>query len=139
MALAVTKQDIEALISGWPFIRNAGYVVESLGDGECTLRVPFREATERPGGVVSGPTYMGAADGAMWIAILTRLGIDDGSVTSEMKTNFLAGARREDFWCHAKILKLGRRLIYGVAECTTADGKLVAHHTLTYFRPEARP
>ncbi len=134
MALAASKEDIEKLIADWPFIRNAGYVIESLGEGECTLRVPFRAETERPGGVVSGPTYMGAADGAMWLAILTQLGIEDGSVTAEMKTNFLSAARREDFWCSAKILKLGRRLIFGVAECKTADGKLLAHHTLTYAR-----
>ena len=135
MPLAATREEIEALIAAWPFIRNAGYVIESLGDGGCMIRVPFRESTERPGGVASGPTYMAAADGAMWLAILTKLGVNDGSVTAEMKTNFLSGARREDFWCSAKVLKLGRRLIFGVAECKTADGKLLAHHTLTYARP----
>ena len=36
-----------------------------------------------------------------------RLGASDGSVTAEMKTNFLNGAREEDFFCHANILKLG--------------------------------
>ncbi len=135
MDLAVSKEQLEEMIAQWPFIRNAGYLIESLGDGECTIRVPFRDSTERPGGVVSGPTYMGAADGAMWLAILTKLGIDDGSVTAEMKTNFLSGARREDFWCSAKILKLGRRLVFGVAECRTQEGKLLTHHTLTYARP----
>jgi len=31
-----------------------------------------------------------------------------------MKTNFLSGARGEDILCHARVLKFGRRLIYGV-------------------------
>jgi len=138
MSLAATKEELEQLIAAWPFIRSAGYVIEALGDGECTIRVPFRIETERPGGVVSGPTYMGAADGAMWLAILTKLGAQDGSVTAEMKTNFLSGARREDFLCSAKILKLGRKLIFGVAECRTAEGKLLTHHTLTYARDSSR-
>ena len=67
---------------------------------------------------------------------MTKLGAADGSVTAEMKTNFLCSARKEDFLCRAKILKLGRRLIYGTAECTTLAGKLIAHHTITYIRPD---
>ncbi len=51
-----------------------------------------------------------------------------------MKTNFLSSAREEDFRCHAKVLKLGRRLVYGVAECTTLEGKLLTHNTITYIR-----
>jgi acyl-coenzyme A thioesterase PaaI-like protein len=46
----------------------------------------------------------------------------------------LNAAREEDILCHAKILKLGRRLVYGVAECTNLEGKLLTHHTMTYIR-----
>jgi acyl-coenzyme A thioesterase PaaI-like protein len=53
-----------------------------------------------------------------------------------MKTNFLKGAKQENFICRARILKLGRRLIYGVAECMTEDGNLLTHHTITYIRAE---
>jgi acyl-coenzyme A thioesterase PaaI-like protein len=77
---------------------------------------------------------MAAADVAMWFAIKTRLGLSDASITVEMKTNFLSSAKREELLCSAKVLKLGRRLIYGVAECTNRDGKLLTHHTLTYMR-----
>jgi len=80
---------------------------------------------------------MAAADVAMWLALLTRLGPADGSVTVEMKTNFLSAAKQEDFRCTAKILKLGKRLVYGVAECVTREGTLLTHHTLTYFRPDS--
>ena len=36
--------------------------------------------------------------------------------------------------CTAKILKLARRLIYGVSECVDGNGKLLTHHTITYIR-----
>ena len=64
------------------------------------------------------------------------LGRLDMAVTAEMKTSFLSGAKREDIYCTAKILKLGRRLIFGEADCANGDGKLLTHHTLTYIRPD---
>ena len=102
--------------------------VESTAPGECTLRVPFVDALERPGGIVSGMTLMGAADVAMWLAIMTLRGVAEHWVTSDMKTAFLRSAREEDIACSARILKSGRRTMYGTAECRGADGQLVAHH-----------
>uniref|UniRef100_UPI00277B4EAB hotdog domain-containing protein n=1 Tax=Candidatus Entotheonella palauensis TaxID=93172 RepID=UPI00277B4EAB len=62
-------------------------------------------------------------------------GAKDMSVTSEITTAFLRGAQREDFQCTATILKLGRRLVYGVAECVSHDDQRLTHHTVTYIRP----
>jgi len=98
--------------------------------------VPFQAAFERPGGIVSGQVFMAAADVAMWLAIKTKLGMTDSSVTAEMKTNFLGTAKREEFRCTAKVMKLGRRLIYGVAECVDSNARLLSHYTVTYIRPE---
>ena len=135
MVLAVSETELQALLSQASFLRGYGFRVHSIADGECTLAIPFREDLERPGGIVNGQIMMAAADVAMWFAIMTRLGGNDGSVTAEMKTNFLSPARKEDFLCHAKILKFGKRLIYGAAECAGSDGRLLAHHTVTYIRP----
>jgi len=136
MALAVTTEELRQLLVEWPFISRLNFQIRALDDGLCTLEVPFQEVFMRPGGRISGPTFMATADAAMWLAIMTRLGITDPSVTAEMKTNFLNAAREEPFLCTARVLKWGRRLVYGVAECTTIEGKLLAHHTLTYIRGE---
>lgn len=134
MSLAVTEEELRDLLTAWPFISRMNFQIRALDDGLCTLEVPFQEVSMRPGGRISGPTYMASADAAVWLAIMTRLGKDDPTVTAEMKTNFLGAARAEPFFCTARILKWGRRLIYGVAECTNAQGKLLAHHTVTYIR-----
>ena len=139
MALAVTITKLRRLLSEAPFTRVYGFKVHSVADGECTLHVPFQSAFERPGGLVSGPVYMAAADVAMWLAIVTRLGIEDKSLTAKMTTAFLNAGRQEDFFCTAKVLKLGTRLIYGTAECVTSGGKLLTHHTMTYIRPDTVP
>ena len=134
MALAISEDELRQMLVEWPFLKRSNFQLHTLDDGLCTLEVPFQEASERPGGRVSGPTFMAAADAAVWFAIMTRLGKDDPAVTAEMKTNFLGAARQEPFFCTARILKWGRRLIYAVAECTSAQGKLLAHHTVTYIR-----
>jgi uncharacterized protein (TIGR00369 family) len=132
-----TKQELEQLLHEFAFTRNVGYILHEIAAGQCTLEVPFQESFERPGGIVSGQTYMAAADVAMWLAIKTQLGLADCSVTAEMKTNFLGSAKKSSFRCSAKVLKFGRRLIYGVAECVDPGGKLLTHHTLTYIRLES--
>ena len=126
--------ELQRILTEVAFTRNYGFQVHSIGDGECTLAVPFQRAFERPGGIVSGQVFMAAADVAMWLAIMTRLGTAEVAVTAEMKTNFLSGAREEDFLCRAKILKLGKRLVFGTAECLNGQGKLLTHHTITYVR-----
>ena len=132
--LSVTEQELQQLLDDVAFTRHNGFRLYSMTDGGCTLYVPFQAAIERPGGIVSGQVYMAAADVAMWLALKTRLGLADGSVTAELNTAFLYGARREDFWCTANILKMGKRTVFGVAECHNDGGVRLTHHTITYTR-----
>jgi acyl-coenzyme A thioesterase PaaI-like protein len=134
MALAATEAELRRLLEEVAFTRSYGFRLQAIDEGRCTLEVPFQAAFERPGGIVSGQVFMAAADVAMWLAIMTRLGPHDGSVTAGMTTAFLGSARRESFRCTARIVKLGGRLVYGVAESVADGGRLLAHHSLTYAR-----
>jgi uncharacterized protein (TIGR00369 family) len=136
VSLACSEKELVELLAEVAFTRNFGFTLHEIADGQCSIDVPFQEAFERPGGIVSGQVFMAAADVAMWLAIKTKLGLNDSSVTTEMKTNFLGGAKRQEFRCTARVLKLGRRLIYGVAECVDGNGRLLTHHTVTYIRAE---
>lgn len=131
----ITLDQARTIIATEKFMAPYNLQIESLGDGECTLRVPYRAEYARPGGVVAGPVYMSVADAAMWFALMTR--VDDGhmSLTVTLDTLFLSGAREEDILCTARVLKVGRRMIYGTAECHTLDGRPLTHHTITYMRP----
>ena len=136
MDLACSELELEHLLTEVAFTRNLGFTLNGIGDGQCSIDVPFQEAFERPGGIVSGQVFMAAADVAMWLAIKTKLGLADSSVTAEMKTNFLGAAKKEGFRCNARVLKVGRRLIYGTVECLDTTGRLLAHSTVTYIRGE---
>ena len=98
------------------------------------LELPHKPALERPGGIINGPALMAAADCAMWLAIKARIGVENDALTAELNTAFLAPAKGEHVYCTAKILKMGRRRIYGVAECHGKEGNLFSHHTVTYVR-----
>jgi len=130
--------ELQSVVDETAFLQPYGFRVERIASGECTLRIPYRPALERPGGIISGVTLMGAADVAMWLAIMTLRGVEERWVTADMKTAFLRSARDEDVACTARILKRGKRTMYGTAECTGADGQLVAHHVLTYSHAEIR-
>jgi acyl-coenzyme A thioesterase PaaI-like protein len=125
-------QELRRLIADSVFLQSFAFNVESCAPGECVLVIPHAESLERPGGIISGIALMGAADVAMWLAIMTLRGTVEQWVTTDMKTAFLKGARRTDVACTAKILKLGKRTAYGTAECRAANGDLLAHHVLSY-------
>ena len=127
-----TQEELARVLAGAAFLKPFGLIVQSCAPGECAVRVPYSPSLERPGGIVSGITLMGAADVAMWLAIMTERGTAEQWVTTDMKTAFLSSARETDITCVARVLKLGKRTAYGTAECRAAGGELLAHHVITY-------
>ena len=129
-----SKLALQKLLVRSRFVGGYGLKLVSVTDSECTIAMPFRRAFERPGGTVNGPAFMAAADCAMWLAIKRHIGLEGDAVTSELNTAFLNAARRETVYCTARVLKFGKRIIYGVAECHDRRGKLFTHHSVTYAR-----
>jgi uncharacterized protein (TIGR00369 family) len=129
-----TRRQLQALLARARFLAGYGMRLVSVNDESCTLALPFRRAFERPGGTVNGPVFMAAADCAMWLAIKRHIGIEHDAVTSELNTAFLNAARRETVYCTARVLKMGKRMIFGTAECHDRRGRLFTHHTATYAR-----
>ena len=129
-----TRPALQKLIDNARFLRSYGFRVVSVGDGFCTLELRHRKSLERPGGIINGASLMAAADCAMWLAIKGRYGLEYDALTSDLDTAFLAPAKAEHVYCTARILKAGRRRIYGTAKCHNRSGRLFTHHTMTYVR-----
>jgi uncharacterized protein (TIGR00369 family) len=130
--LACTLEELSQVLANTEFIKPYGLLVQSCAPGECTVVVPYASSLERPGGIVNGMMIMGAADVAMWLAIMSRRGSTERWVTTNMTTAFLRSARNTDIHCTARILKLGKRTCYGTAECRDGGGHLLAHHVISY-------
>jgi acyl-coenzyme A thioesterase PaaI-like protein len=114
--------------------------VEAVGNRTATIRHPVGVGELRPGGTVSGPVLMAAADLALYVAILGEIGIVPLTVTTNLSINFLrkpAGDRDVIGVC--TLLKLGKTLVVGeVALYSEGDEAPVAHVVGTYAIPPVR-
>lgn len=113
--------------------------IESVGEMSATMRLAIGNEHLRPGPRVSGPTMMGFADVAMYVAILAQIGPESMAVTSDLNCHFLRAASGDhDIIAYAKLIKLGRRLAVGEVQIvSTADeSKPVIHVTASYVLPD---
>lgn len=135
-SLVASLPELNAALQQARFLAGYDFRAQACAVSECELLVPFKSAHERPGGFVSGMTIMGAADVAMWLAIMTSRGTTEVWVTSDMKTAFLRSGVAEDLVCKARVLRLGRRAAYGTVETHGASSGLLAHHVISYAKKE---
>ena len=136
-ASRISLESAQQLLEGSPFGRWWGYRIEAVGPGTVRLRLPFQAGFERPGGVLQGGCAMTLADVAFWLAGMTVTGEEAMSLTLHVTSSFLRPAGLGDLVCDARVLRSGRKILYGDASCMDAQGQVVTHHVLTYLRPDA--
>jgi uncharacterized protein (TIGR00369 family) len=106
--------EIERIIhAGVPLAAAWRIEVLAAAAGAATLRLPADPRLLRPGDTVSGPALMGLADVAMWAALLSLQGGRDNSVTSTMTVNFLRPAGPGPVLAEARVVKRGKRMLFG--------------------------
>lgn len=104
------------------------------------LRQPIDISHLRPGGTVSGPTMMALADVALYVAILSRIGPEALTVTTDFTCHFLnKPVANAALLAKATLLKLGKRLVIGEVELYSEGQDIpVAHVVGTYSVPPRR-
>ena len=132
---ALTLADAKDILRSTAFAVDLGYDVTEVGPGTATVELRPYSRHLRPGDMVAGPILMGLADLAFWIAAQSVIGRELMVLTLEEKTTFLSPARGT-VRSEARVLKSGRRVVYGEATTFDATGQAVAHHTLTYLRAD---
>ena len=121
-----------------PFCTTMGIKAEAVGDGWGQLRWTYDANYTRPPDFVCGPIMMALADAALFLALFSVVGIEPLALTNELKTNFLRPARGQDLIATGKIIKMGRRVVYGAVEVCEANDltRVIAHSTGSYVRPD---
>ncbi|MEM9838953.1 MAG: PaaI family thioesterase [Pseudomonadota bacterium] len=110
--------------------------VISATEGKVSMRMACSEKHLRPGGFISGPTQMGLADHAAFVAIFTKAGITPMALTSNLNINFLRPAKGMALMCDAEIMKFGRAgVVVEVTTRTEISEKAVSHAIVTYVMP----
>jgi acyl-coenzyme A thioesterase PaaI-like protein len=134
-SVVATKEQIaEFLAQAFPQNK---CVVEEVGASSATIRHPIGVHELRPGGTVSGPVMMAAADVALYVAILGEIGIVPLTVTTSLNINFLRKpAADRDIMARCTLIKLGKTLAVGeVSLYSEGKPEVVAHAVGTYAIP----
>lgn len=129
-----------------PWVTDLNLRVLAATPGEVTLALPIAPRHVHGGGVLCGQTLMAAADTAMILAIVSQTGAFQPMTTVQLQTSFLrpipgkpAGNPAADVdgspaeaRVIARVLRLGKRLVFGEIEVQDPAGRLAAHATATY-------
>jgi uncharacterized protein (TIGR00369 family) len=138
----MTGEEVEAFLDEVFPQRNQGGAVsriEEVGPLFARVRLHYDERALRPGGTISGPTMMGLADLALYVAILANIGPVALTVTTNLSFNFLRKPGPRDLIAECRLLKLGKRLAVGeVALRSDGAPEIVCHATGTYSIPSRR-
>ncbi len=130
--LAVVEHALAHLFAPWVNELNLRAVAASANEVELHLPVAARHV--HGGGVMCGQTLMAAADTAMVLAISAKLGAFQPMTTVQLQTSFLrpVPGDADHVRVLARVLRLGKNLVFGEIELFTPQGQLAAHATTTY-------
>lgn len=121
-----------------PWVRELNLRLLEARPGEVVLALPVAPRHVHGGGVLCGQTMMAAADTAMILAICSQIGGFKPMTTVQLQTSFLrpiSGSQTEtssEARVVARVLRLGKSLVFGEIEVQDAAGRLAAHATTTY-------
>lgn len=120
----------------FPQAASGGATIASVDRGGVVLALDAGEEHLRPGGTLSGPTFMWMVDLAMYLAVLSRIGPVPLAVTTNLEIHFLRKSGPTRILAKAEILKLGKRLAVGKVTVTTSESDdPLAFATVTYALP----
>ena len=116
-----------------PWVQALDLRIVEAHAGEITLNLPVAPLHVHIGGVLCGQTMMAAADTAMVLAVMTRTGAFKPMTTVQLQASFLRPVAGDSGHARvvARVLRLGRNLVFGEVELFNAKGELAAHATST--------
>lgn len=136
----LTAEEVLAYLEEvFPAVKGRFSILE-IAPMRARVRRKVTQMDIRPGGTVSGPAMFEAADCCFYVAILSMIGREALTVTTNATINFLNKPAATDLICETRILKMGKLLVTGDATIWSAgadapEDRPVAHATLTYAIP----
>jgi uncharacterized protein (TIGR00369 family) len=130
--IEMLQQALSRLFAPW--VQELDLRVLEAHAGEVTLALPVTPLHVHEGGVLCGQTMMAACDTAMVLAVMTRLGGFKPMTTVQLQTSFLRPVSGSSGTAQvvARVLRMGKSLVFGEVQVLNANGELAAHATTTY-------
>jgi uncharacterized protein (TIGR00369 family) len=132
MDIAALQKTLDEIAA--EYVRRLNLRIESIDEEGVTLSLPVAPGLVHGGGVLCGQAIMSAADTAMLVAMIARVGSFRPMTTVQLQTSFLRPVPKETASVSvvARVLRFGKTLSYGEVEFRAPDGKIAAHATMTY-------
>ena len=130
--LQALRETLRSVVAPW--VAELQLQLDEARVGEVVLTLPVAPRHVHGGGVLCGQAMMAAADTAMILAVCTHLGGFSPMTTVQLQTSFLRPIPGDGGTARvvARVLRMGRKLVFGEIEISDARGELAAHATTTY-------
>lgn len=134
--MLVTLDEAQAYVKKIPINKYFQMQVLEIGEGYAKTMTPYNPELTNVSNNTHGGVFMIIADMTFFQALFTLNGFGSklNFVTSEIKTNFLSSSKDSELYAEARIIKNGRRNIFGVVSITDATGKILTYSTVTCSR-----
>ena len=123
---------LERVFAEW--VRLLELRLVSATPGEVVLALPVTPRHVHAGNVMCGQSLMAAADTAMVLAVMSKLGAFRPMTTVQLQTTFLRpiAADAGEARVTATVLRMGKTMAFGDIRITTGADLLAAHATTSY-------
>lgn len=115
-----------------PFFAMTGTRVDRMDSGTGELSVEIRPGFCNGEGWVQGGLYAALADEAIVLAIYQTLGEGETISTITESTSFLRGVNGGTLRAVGRVVKRGRRVIFGEGQVFDGEGRLCSVTTASY-------
>ena len=138
LPLKMQKDGLEMFLSReFPQVSDEVEIAE-LTKSQVTMRLVASNKHLRPGGTISGPTMFMLADVCFYLALLSVIGPQALTVTTNAHISFMRKPSPAPLIATARRLKLGKTLAVGdVLLFSEGMEAPVAHASMTYALPPA--
>ncbi|WP_370416932.1 PaaI family thioesterase [Streptomyces fradiae] len=116
-----------------PWVLDLGLSVESVGEREAVLRLPWSDRLAREGGGLSGQALMAAADTATVIAVAAARGGFVPMTTVQQSISFQRPVVGADVLVRARLTKTGKRMAFADITMTAEGGEDIAAHATAVY------
>ena len=117
-----------------PFVQGLNLRIESIGDGQVVMRLPYSDDLCRSHQIVCGQALMTLIDTCMVFVCYAGQGRYLNCTTVSQNTSFMRPVIGQDVIATGTVIKSGQQLVFGeVSLRTEGDDRVVCSGTSTYM------
>lgn len=120
------------------FMRGLGIVQREVSDGSITLDLELEPGHMSGANRAHGGVLFTMLDGALGRAVATRLPLEKGCATVEIKINYFRPVQSGTITACARLKEMTKSLAYSEGEITNEEGKVLARASGTFFITQTR-